>query len=206
MTIDNLFTLIASIIALITSMVTLAISIWHQNYYDKKHKRIVPAVSFWNNDDNIFTRANIKNARIYTDLDKGFEILKNANLCVCIKNIEKSKINNCKVKIKIDGKLIIYNSVGIIVEDRPIIMPIILCLSSFYKLECKIDYFTEAEEHFLYIITLSTNFSDRKDEVFLKRKFFKSKKLNILNEALSLSYSFQELQSKAEEQNNCENL
>ncbi len=193
MTTDDFFTLIASIMALITSIITLAITIGFQRYYDKKHRRVVPAVSFLDKTDNISDRAAIKNARIFTDLYNGLTILSNSNFCMIIKNIEKSKINNCQIKVLIDNKLIIDCNVGTIVEDRPIVIPTVLANDIFYKMECRIDYLTEAEEHFLYKISSDAQYGQRKDEVYLLRKYLGTKHLNILNNQLSISYSLEEI-------------
>ena len=193
MTIDGVFTLIASIIALITSIVTLIVSIWHQNYYDKKHKRVVPAVSFWDKNDNIHIRSGVKNARIFTEINNGLEILREANFCIFIKNNEKCKIHNCKIQIVIDNELVINHTIGTIVENRPIVIPTILKNDDFYKMACAIDYYTEAEEHFLYKINSGGKFMERKDEVYLLRKYLGAKHLNILNNQLSLSFSLEEI-------------
>ena len=166
MSTDGVLTLVASIIALITSIVTIIITIWHQNSYDKKHRRVVPAVSFWDTTDNIIDR----------------------------KNSDKHKINNCVVTLNIDGNRLIHCSIGSIIEGRESIIPVILPIDSFNKLECKVDYYTEAEEHLIYKISTGSRFSNRKGEVFLIGKIFKKeKKLNMVNNQLCLSYSMQEL-------------
>lgn len=194
MSTDGVLTLVASIIALITSIVTIIITIWHQNSYDKKHRRVVPAVSFWDTTDNIIDRMNSQNARIFTAIEDIATKIKKINLCVCLKNSDKHKINNCVVTLNIDGNRLIHCSIGSIIEGRESIIPVILPIDSFNKLECKVDYYTEAEEHLIYKISTGSRFSNRKGEVFLISKIFKKeKKLNMVNNQLCLSYSMQEL-------------
>ena len=95
MKVEDVVTLIASVIAFITSVITIIISIWHQNLYDKKHRRVVPGVSLLNQTDGIFARIeNEDNARIFIDIRNELKNIKEVNLCICLKNFDQFKINN----------------------------------------------------------------------------------------------------------------
>lgn len=200
MKVEDVVTLIASVIAFITSVITIIISIWHQNLYDKKHRRVVPGVSLLNQTDGIFARIeNEDNARIFIDIRNELKNIKEVNLCICLKNFDQFKINNCIVRVFVDGVLIVKKNIGTVTDKRIVFIPAFLKNQNFKKLYCIIDYWTEAEEHLFYEINTQTDFKDRKDEVFLLRKCKAKKRLNVLNSELNISYSPQEVIEKIKE-------
>ena len=188
-------TLIASGIALITSIATLIANLCNQNHRDILKKRIFPTVSILNNAmDDVDSRMNTCGGdtyyRIFFDKTEKNELFTYNFFYFVIRNTSDYKITNCKVEIIFDKENVCPTYIGTLSKSNDSIIPVRVH-NNFKDLICKISYTTESGEQIEFTVNTKIDFSDREEYYRIKRKTGYSKKYNFAKN-LTISYNLQE--------------
>lgn len=192
MSAEAIATLVASGVALITSVFTLLISFYIQARRDTKKKRLFPIVSILDNKNEIINeRLKHSSCRIFFNIKYKEELTKHVYYYFLVRNENKSyQICNCQVSVILEGNQNQTHTfhVGTIIYGAMVVIPIRIN-SDDKRFIIEVEYKTEGGEKLKYIVNAHIDFTNRVDGYAIWHPLTKKYSKPIeLNQDLTLSY------------------